>query len=44
MMIINPDGVAVRTTMDTTHTNTYSAVLSRLTDQVSLFIFKMQIR
>lgn len=34
MMVINPDGVAVRTTMDSTHTNTYSAILSRLTDQV----------
>ncbi|XP_059098933.1 dynein light chain roadblock-type 2-like isoform X1 [Tigriopus californicus] len=33
MMVINPDGVAVRTTMDSTHTNSYSAILSRLTDQ-----------
>jgi len=33
MMIINGDGVAVRTSMDTTQTNSYSAVLSRLADQ-----------
>ena len=31
-MIINGDGIAVRTTMDTTTTNAYSAVLSRLSD------------
>ena len=31
-MIINSDGIAVRTTMDTTTTNAYSAVLSRLSD------------
>ena len=32
IMIINSDGIAVRTTMDTTTTNAYSAVLSRLSD------------
>ncbi len=33
MMIINGDGVAVRTTMDSTQTNAYAAVLARLSDQ-----------
>lgn len=33
ILVMNSDGVPVRTTMDTTLTNSYSAVLSRLSDQ-----------
>jgi len=32
-MVVNSDGVAVRTTMDATITNQYCAVLTRLNDQ-----------
>merc|ERR1712062_391017 len=33
MMIVNNDGVAVRSNMDATITNQYSAVIARLSDQ-----------